>query len=88
MPPPTRPQPRHTRLARERGYAVDDVENEPEIRCVAAPVFDHAQRPAAAVSVVGPDYRVTRGRVAEFATAVVRAAAASSDLLGAPGAEK
>ncbi|WP_309484449.1 IclR family transcriptional regulator domain-containing protein [Streptomyces himalayensis] len=56
---------------RERGYAVDDVGNEHEIRCAGAPVFDHSGTVTAAVSMSGPASRVTMrigvwGRSPEF----------------------
>lgn len=70
-------------LIRERGYAVDDVENEPGIRCVAAPIFDRTGAVTAAVSVSGPVARVTRGRVPELGQLVIGAAAAVSERLGA-----
>ncbi|MQA27909.1 MAG: helix-turn-helix domain-containing protein, partial [Micromonosporaceae bacterium] len=54
---------------RATGHAVDDVENERDIRCVAAPLFDHTRRPVAAVSVAGPDFRLTAARVPELAEA-------------------
>jgi len=43
---------------RERGYAVDDQENEPHVRCIGAPVLDAAARVIGAVSVSGPDFRL------------------------------
>lgn len=46
-------------LTRERGYSVDDVENEEGIRCIGAPVLGHDGRPLAAVSLAGPDVRLT-----------------------------
>ncbi|PZE21027.1 IclR family transcriptional regulator [Paenibacillus xerothermodurans] len=36
---------------REQGYAVDDQENEPGVRCAAAPIFNHAGEVVAAMSV-------------------------------------
>jgi DNA-binding IclR family transcriptional regulator len=68
---------------RRRGYAVDDVENEPDIRCVAAPVFDHGGTPVAALSVSGPTTRVTASRVEALGGLVRTAAAELSARLGA-----
>ncbi|TDF95758.1 IclR family transcriptional regulator [Paenibacillus piri] len=36
---------------RRQGYAVDDQENEPGVRCAAAPIFNHAGDVAASMSV-------------------------------------
>lgn len=69
---------------RERGYAVDDIENEPDIRCVAAPVFDHDGAVVAAVSVAGLATRVTPDRFERLGQQVVDAGRAISDQLGAP----
>lgn len=43
---------------RERGYAIDDVEHEPDVKCVAAPVWDHRQVVVGAISVSGPEQRI------------------------------
>jgi DNA-binding IclR family transcriptional regulator len=47
---------------RERGWSLDDIENEAELRCVAAPVFNHSNQVVAAVSISGPAGRLTRDR--------------------------
>ena len=45
---------------RERGYAIDDVEHEPDVQCVAAPVWNHRQTVVGAISVTGPEQRMNR----------------------------
>ena len=47
---------------RRRGYAIDDRENDAEGFCIAAPIFDVAGKPAAAISVSGPTDRVQENR--------------------------
>lgn len=43
---------------RQRGYAFDYGENEPEVRCVAAPIFDSTGTAVAALSVSGTGGRM------------------------------
>ncbi len=45
---------------REHAYAIDDVEHEPDVKCVAAPVWNHRQAVVAAISVAGPQQRMNR----------------------------
>ena len=69
-------------LTRRRGYAIDDEENEPEIRCVAAPVFDSGRRALASISISGPSVRIQRARIPELASLVVEASRKISNSLG------
>jgi DNA-binding IclR family transcriptional regulator len=71
-------------LIRRTGYAIDDQENEPEIRCVAAPVFDHRGKIAAAISLSGPATRMPVERLHDLSVLVVEAAAEISRTLAAP----
>ncbi|MET9913733.1 IclR family transcriptional regulator [Streptomyces sp. NPDC006476] len=67
---------------RQRGYAIDDRENEPEVRCVAAPVFDHTDAVAGALSVSSLTTRMTPARVREVGPMVVRTGLEISHVLG------
>lgn len=67
---------------RERGYALDLGEHEMDIRCVAAPVFDHAGYPIAAISVAIPAFRADQERLENIAPKVLEAARAVSTKLG------
>lgn len=67
---------------RQRGYSIDDIENEPEVRCVGAPVFDHTGSVVAAISIAGPASRVTEARLSELGRRVKETAEQISGLLG------
>ncbi|MGE5541554.1 MAG: IclR family transcriptional regulator [Bacillota bacterium] len=52
---------------RRTGYSLDDEEYVEGIRCMGAPIRDHAGRVVAAVSVDGPSVRITHSRIDELA---------------------
>jgi DNA-binding IclR family transcriptional regulator len=68
---------------RERGYAVDDRENETDVRCVAAPLFDHEDRVVGALSVSGLSSRMTPAAIRELAPRVAATGRQISRELGA-----
>jgi DNA-binding IclR family transcriptional regulator len=57
----------HLAAVRRQGYAMDDEENEVGIRCVGAPIFDHAGRLSGAVSISGWTITMTRERAPQLA---------------------
>jgi DNA-binding IclR family transcriptional regulator len=73
---------------RRRGYAIDDVENEDGVRCVAAPIRDHAGQTIAAMSVAAPAYRFSLQDLPMVALEVGTAAATLSARMGYPGEEE
>jgi len=44
---------------RKVGYAIDDLENEPGVVCVAAPIYDYARDVVAAISISGVESHIT-----------------------------
>lgn len=67
---------------RTAGYAVDEQEYHPNVRCLAAPVRDIRREVVAAVGVTGPVSIFTEDRIADIAAAVQGAAAALSSKIG------
>jgi IclR family transcriptional regulator, acetate operon repressor len=67
---------------RQRGYAVIDGELEPGLVAVAAPVYRDDGAVVAALSVSGPDTRLTATRLADVAAGCVAQAGALSAILG------
>jgi IclR family acetate operon transcriptional repressor len=70
---------------RANGYAIDDEEYSPGLRCIAAAIADEQGRPLGAISISGPSIRVARERFAELG-ALVRSIAdeLSQELGGRP----
>jgi DNA-binding IclR family transcriptional regulator len=67
---------------RARGYAIDDCEHEPDVRCVAAPVRNSTGRVFAALSVTGTTRRMEMHRTEDLAALVTSHAGQISALLG------
>lgn len=51
------------RATRTRGWAIDDEENVPGVRCVGAAVTDQQGTVRGAISIAGPAYRLPRARL-------------------------
>jgi IclR family acetate operon transcriptional repressor len=60
---------------RERGWALDEEERSPGMRCVAAPIFNEYGEPVAGISVSGPTVRLTPEAARAFGPIVAAAAA-------------
>lgn len=60
---------------RARGFAVDDEERSPGMRCVGAAIFNEFGEPIAGISLSGPSIRMTPAAVAEFGPLLHAAAA-------------
>ena len=72
-------------LARERGYALDDEENEPGIHCVSAPVFSADGKVTGSISVSTPISRIDRDALRGFVPELLAATQATSRQLGWAG---
>ncbi len=81
----------HRRLARElkairrQGYALDNEETFPGIRCVAAPLIDGDGQVRAAISVTAPSQRMGERRQAEMCKLVTDTAARITERIRAGG---
>jgi DNA-binding IclR family transcriptional regulator len=72
----------HLQKVRRNGYACDLEENEPHIRCIAAPVWDHSGVVNASLSITGPSVRMSMTRLRELAPLIQEAGAKISSELG------
>jgi len=64
------------------GYACDLEENEQHIRCVAAPIWDHAGAVNASLSITGPVVRMPIARLRQLAPLVQQAGLKISHEMG------
>jgi len=70
-------------LVRERGYAIDNEENEYGVKCVGAPVFDYTNRVIGAISVTGASGLLNEETIPKIAHEVMNTAREISKKLGA-----
>jgi IclR family KDG regulon transcriptional repressor len=54
---------RHLKTIREKGYAIDDEENEEGVRCIAAPIRNYIGQVVAAMSVSGATTRISIDKI-------------------------
>jgi len=73
---------KHLAEIRKNGYAVDELEHEEEIRCVAAPIFDISGKVIASVSVSGTIMHITPDRMPKLTEEVLKTAKDISYQLG------
>ncbi len=70
---------------RTNGYAVDNEELDPGVRCIAAPIRDYTRRIVGAVSISGPNMRLDDNRLEnELIPMILRASEDLSTRLGFP----
>ena len=68
---------------RKEGFAVDNMEHEEGIRCVAAPIRNYEGKVVASISISGPSIRITEKKIPQFALMVKETAETISKRLGA-----
>ncbi len=73
---------RELERVRAQGYAVDDEESSPGVRCVGAPIFDSFGKVEAAVSVSGTTSQIDSAHLPRIAALVMEAARKISRQLG------
>lgn len=72
----------HLHTVRRQGYAIDDGEISDGLMCIAAPVYNYANKVVAAVSASGPRQRMRAYPLAAIIAEVKRAAQAVSSEMG------
>ncbi len=69
---------RHLDIVRNQGYAIDDEEYNPGVRCIAVPIIDYRGKCVAAVGVSGPTSRLPLEQMQSVAQIVVQVGKALS----------
>lgn len=67
---------------RARGFAIDEGEHEPGLRCIGAPIRDQTGRVFASISLSGPAWRIPVSEIDGLAKIVMHQAAMISGKLG------
>lgn len=70
------------RRVAQLGWAMDDVENEEGIRCIGAPIHDHAGQVVAAISISGWTVSMTEQRAQQLIPLLLDYTRRASEMLG------
>jgi IclR family transcriptional regulator, KDG regulon repressor len=70
---------------RQQGYAFDDEELYPGVRCLASPIMDYSGKVIAAIGISGPVIRIKIENLQDYVISVVGIAKAVSDKFGYSG---
>jgi len=70
---------RHLQEVRRLGYAIDDSEFDPGVRCIAVPILDFRGKTVGSIGISGPATRVTPERLPELTAAVLEIGRALSE---------
>lgn len=70
------------RLSKERGWAIDNEENEIGVRCVAVPILSSGNIPIASISVAGSVFHITPDKYEYYAGVLKETASVISKQLG------
>ena len=73
---------RELNMVKEKGYAIDNEENEMGVRCVGAPIFNRFGEIEGAISISGPAIRITDEKLETMANEVIKHANLISMELG------
>jgi Transcriptional regulator len=68
--------------AKTDGYAMDNIEHEEGIRCIAAPIYDRKGNVVAAISVSGPIFYITDERIIQIKQKILGTSLEISHQLG------
>lgn len=77
----------HIEQVKTQGYAIDDEEFEPGVRCIAVPVLDYRRRCVAAIGISGPTSRLPLENFRQVAQTVQAIGQSLSDRLSFKPAE-
>jgi IclR family transcriptional regulator, KDG regulon repressor len=69
-------------VIKEKGFALDEEENENDVRCIAGPIRDYKGRVVAAVSVSSPNYRLNKEKQDYIKEALINTVKGVSSRLG------
>lgn len=61
-------------LSRQRGYALDNIEHEPNVRCIGIPIFGRTQELIGALSISGASQNIDDEKIQRYAKVLMDAA--------------